>query len=153
MSAKVRLEGVAWLKLVVLLGVAVLAVPCLGVQADEGGEKQKTRLFELRIYTCHPGKLPALHKRFREHTNKLFVKHGMELVGYWTPTEGPEAENTLVYMLAYPSREAREKSWKAFVADPQWKRVFKQSHEDAGGRIVKKVEKKFLTPTDYSPIR
>ncbi len=153
MSAKVRLEGVAWLKLVVLLGVAVLAVPCLGVQADEGGEKQKIRLFELRIYTCHPGKLPALHKRFREHTNKLFVKHGMELVGYWTPTEGPEAENTLVYMLAYPSREAREKSWKAFVADPQWKRVFKQSHEDAGGRIVKKVEKKFLTPTDYSPMR
>ena len=98
-------------------------------------------------------KLEFLHKRFRDHTNRIFKKHGMELVGYWTPTEGDEAENTLIYILAYPSKEAREKSWRAFRDDPEWQRVFKTSHEEAGGKIVKEVDSKFLTPTDYSPIK
>ena len=78
------------------------------------------RLFELRIYTANEGKMADLHKRFREHTNKLFEKHGMTLVGYWTPTEGPDAANTLIYFLAYPSKEAADKSWKEFRADPDW---------------------------------
>ena len=135
-----------------VVGLMLALTPWSWLQAEDGKAAKSNRLFELRVYTCNPGKLPALHKRFRDHTNKLFVKHGMELIGYWTPTEGPEAENTLVYMLAYPDREARAKAWKAFLADPEWQRVYKKSHEDAGGRIVKKVEKKFLTPTDYSPI-
>jgi hypothetical protein len=109
------------------------------------------RFFELRTYTANPGKLADLNKRFREHTNKLFVKHGMQLVGYWTPADGPEAQNTLIYILAYPSREAREASWKAFQADPEWKTVRTESEKD--GRLVEKVESKFLNPTDYSPIK
>ncbi|MFO0916029.1 MAG: NIPSNAP family protein [Pirellulales bacterium] len=114
---------------------------------------EETRLFEMRTYVTNPGKLPELHKRFREHTNKLFVKHGMELIGYWTLAEGEaeEKDNTLVYILAYPSREAREKSWKAFSDDPEWKAAYEASHKD--GVLVKKVEVKFLNPTDYSPIK
>ena len=108
------------------------------------------RFFEMRTYTTNEGKLCDLHKRFRDHTNRLFKKHGMELVGYWTPTD---KEETLVYILAYPSLEARDKSWKAFRDDPDWQKVYKQSHIDAGGKIVKKVDSVFLNPTDYSPIR
>jgi hypothetical protein len=109
------------------------------------------RVFELRTYTCNEGKLPDLHKRFREHTNRLFVKHGMELVGYWTPTEGPEAENTLVYLLAFPSRAARDKAFKDFGADPEWQAARDASHKN--GVIVKDVKSQFLKPTDYSPIK
>jgi hypothetical protein len=108
------------------------------------------RVFEMRTYTTNAGLLPQLHERFRQHTNYLFVKHGMQLIGYWTP-QG-EAD-TLVYILAYDSLEAREKSWKGFLDDEEWKRVYKASHEAAGGPIVKKVESKYLDPTDYSPIR
>jgi hypothetical protein len=114
-------------------------------------DEADTRLFELRTYTCNDGKLPELHKRFREHTNKLFEKHGMTLIGYWTPAEGPEADNTLVYILAYPDRASRDASWKAFIADPEWQAAYKASH--ANGPLVKKVDAKFLAPTDYSKIK
>ena len=70
------------------------------------------RVFELRTYYCHPGRLEALNKRFREHTNALFVKHGMQLVGYWMPIDKPDV---LVYVLAYPSREAAVKAWAAYA--------------------------------------
>jgi len=109
------------------------------------------RIFELRTYTTNDGKLDALHNRFRDHTNKLFIKHGMELVGYWTPADGPQAGNTLVYMLAFPSRDASKKSWKAFRDDPDWQAAYKASI--AGGRLVKQVKSQFLDPTDYSPIK
>jgi hypothetical protein len=111
----------------------------------------KERFFELRTYVAHPGRLEALHKRFREHTNRLFKKHGMELVGYWTPADGPDAKDTLIYILAYPSAEARDKAWKDFQADPEWKKARDESHVD--GVIVKEVKSKFLKPTDYSPIK
>lgn len=106
------------------------------------------RVFEMRTYYTHPGKLSALNKRFREHTNAIFVKHGMSLVGYWIP-EG--SEDTLVYILAYPTKEAREAAWKAFGADPNWKKAFADSRKD--GALVKKVDSVFLSATDYSPIQ
>ena len=108
------------------------------------------QIFEQRVYTTAPGKLDALHARFREHTNWLFVKHGMRLIGYWTPVDKAD---TLIYVLAYPSREARDASWKTFHDDPEWKRVAAESHERAGGTIVTKVESTIMNPTDYSPIR
>ncbi|MHB1037426.1 MAG: NIPSNAP family protein [Pirellulales bacterium] len=131
-----------------------LAVEDASARAAENSAKPKaaaSRLFEMRIYTTAEGKLGDLHKRFRDHTNKLFVKHGMTLVGYWTPAEGPEAKNTLVYILAYPNREAREKSWKAFQADPDWTAAREASEKN--GRIVTKVVSQFMNPTDYSPIQ
>ncbi len=119
--------------------------------------KVDDRFFEMRTYVANEGKLADLHKRFREHTNRLFEKHGMQLIGYWTPVADakgeitPEAQNTLVYILAYPSREAREKSWKDFMADPEWQAVYKESHKN--GVLVGKVISQFLAPTDYSPIK
>ena len=103
--------------------------------------------FELRTYYAPPGKLDDLHARFRNHTMELFEKHGIKNVGYWTPLENPE--NKLVFLLAYPSREARETSWRNFMADPKWKSVVQES--EANGKIVSKVEQVFLQTTDYSP--
>ncbi|REK12078.1 MAG: NIPSNAP family protein [Planctomycetota bacterium] len=126
----------------------LLSIALVSAAADTA--RAADRLFELRTYTTNEGKLDDLHKRFREHTNKLFVKHGMDLVGYWTP-EGEGSDNTLVYMLAYPDREAREKAWQAFRDDPDWQAAYKAS--TANGRLVKKVESWFLSPTDYSPTK
>jgi hypothetical protein len=106
-----------------------------------------TRFYELRTYYAAPGKLDDLHARFRNHTLKIFEKHGMVNIGYWVPSENPD--NKLIYVLAYPSRDAREKSWKEFGADPEWKEVARQS--EANGKLVSKVESLFLTATDYSP--
>jgi hypothetical protein len=132
-----------------LVGLAVSGLASAARAADD--QPASGRLFEMRTYIANDGKLADLHKRFREHTNGLFEKHGMTLIGYWTPVDGPEAANTLVYILAYPNREAREKSWKAFQADPDWQAARKAS--EVNGSLVKKVIQQFLTPTDYSPIK
>ena len=111
-----------------------------------------SRCFELRTYTAAPGKLEALHARFRDHTNALFTKHGMTLVGYWVPTDADKgAANTLVYILAYPSRAARDKAWEAFQNDPAWLAARQASEVD--GKLTEKVESLFLAATDYSPLR
>ena len=91
---------------------------------------EDTRVFELRTYYANPGKLADLHARFRDHTCKLFEKHGMENIGYWVPLTNTEEK--LIYVLAYPSRAARDASWKAFGADPEWQAAFKKSHEKIG---------------------
>lgn len=99
------------------------------------------KYFELRVYYCHPGKLSNLLTRFTNHTTKIFEKHGMENIGYWTPNT--EDNNVLYYVLGYPSKEARDASWKAFSADPEWKEVARKSEES--GKIVAKVDSKFMT--------
>jgi hypothetical protein len=108
-------------------------------------------VYELRIYTCHEGKLDALLTRFRDHTCKLFEKHGMGNVGYWVPVgEENGSKTTLIYVLEHKSREAAKESFKAFGADPEWKAAAKASEE--GGKILAKApESTFMTPTDYSP--
>lgn len=108
---------------------------------------EDTRLFEMRIYYANEGKLDDLHARFRDHTCKLFEKHGMQNVGYWVPLENPEQK--LVYVLAYPDKAAREASWKGFMGDADWQAAYKKSHEN--GPLVKKVESFFMTATDFSP--
>jgi hypothetical protein len=107
-----------------------------------------TRLFEMRVYYAAEGKLDGLNARFRDHTLKLFAKHGMTSLGYFVPTKN--TENKLIYFLAYPSREARDASWKAFQADPDWKAAQKAS--EANGRLLTKGESAFLTATDYSAL-
>jgi hypothetical protein len=106
-----------------------------------------TRCYEMRIYYAHEGKLDALNTRFRDHTTQLFAKHGMTNIGYWTPAENPDRK--LVYILAYPDRAAREASWKAFMADPDWKAAATASEKD--GKLVAKIESKFLKAADISP--
>lgn len=127
-----------------ILGACALAVVASSVVAAEAKD---TRVYEMRIYYAAPGKLDGLNARFRNHTMKLFEKHGMENIGYWVPIEN--SENRLIYVLAYPSRAARDKSWKEFGGDPDWKTVVKTS--EANGRLVTKVTSYFMEATDYSP--
>jgi len=135
-----------------LLGLMVATLGFVSHAADDKGDKKvDTRVFELRTYYAAPGKMEALHARFKNHTNKLFVKHGMTLIGYWVPTDPKEAQQKLIYILAYPSREAADKSWKAFRDDPDWKAAKDASEKN--GTLVEKVESVFLNPTDYSPIK
>ena len=109
------------------------------------------RVFEIRTYHCLPGRLEALNKRFREHTMKIFEKHGMTNVAYWTPQDSPGKDNTLVYVISHPSREAAKKNWADFSADPEWQKIAADSQKD--GKIVEKVESVFVDATDYSPLR
>lgn len=103
--------------------------------------------YEMRVYYAAPGKLADLNARFRNNTMRLFAKHGMVNVGYWVPVDNPE--NKLVYILSYPGKEARDLSWKAFGADPEWQAVAKSS--EVNGKLVAKVETLFMEQTDYSP--
>ena len=122
------------LPFVMLAAIAIGGAFC----AAAGDKKVDKRVFELRIYHVNPGKMSALHERFRDRTNKLLEKHGMTLVGFWTPTEPKEAEATLYYLVAHPSQEAAQKSWDAFRADPDWQKAQKDS--EVNGRLVTKVE-------------
>ena len=135
-------------KLLTALLPVVFLLPLSAPAEDaEAGE----RVFEMRVYTAAEGKLPDLMARFRNHTNYLFVKHGMDLIGYWTPTEGEGAGNTLVYLLAHDSRESAKESWAAFAADPAWKAAAAESRKD--GRLVAKLTNQWLKATDFSPIK
>jgi hypothetical protein len=109
--------------------------------------EKEAPVYELRTYYAAPGRLDDLQARFRDHTLALFEKHGLKNIGYWTPIDN--SENVLIYLLAFPSQEAREKAWKAFFADSQWQEVRKQT--EAKGKIVTKVESVQLGATDYSP--
>ncbi len=124
------------------LAMTTLAAASFTLHAAED-----TRCFEMRVYYAAEGKLDDLHKRFREHTCALFTKHDITNIGYWTPIEN--LENKLIYVLAYPSREARETSWKGFMGDPDWKAAQKAS--EMNGKLVAKVESTFLSATDFSP--
>ena len=110
------------------------------------------RVFELRTYTTHEGRLPNLNQRFRDHTIKLFEKHGMTNFGYWIPTDKP---NTLIYLLAHKSQEAAKASFDSFRSDPDWEKARKASEADAGGSLTIEggVKSEFLKPTDYSPTK
>jgi hypothetical protein len=131
-------------KLTVLLGLVAWVVTLSVLAADKPRE---TRCFELRTYHAAPGKLEALNARFRDHTMRIFEKHGMVNIGYWMPADNPD--NKLIYLLAFPSREAAKQSWKEFGADPDWQKAARES--EANGRLVTKVESVFLNATDYSP--
>ena len=136
-----------------ILAAAFLAT-CLaapGASAQAGGAADVGPVFEMRTYTTHPGRLDALIRRFRDHTTRIFEKHGMVNVGYWVPTDEPLSENTLVYILSYPSREAATEAWAGFRSDPEWSRVSEESQRD--GAIVESVESVFMDPTDFSAIR
>ncbi len=127
-----------------ILAVAIV----LGIAGAAAAADLDTRVFEMRTYYAPPGRLDDLHARFRDHTLELFDKHGLTSIGYWTPIDN--VDNKLIFVLAFPSREAREKAWKAFVADPAWKEARRVTEAD--GPIVSKAESVLLGATDYSPI-
>lgn len=127
----------------ILLSACLVAMTAAAFAAE-----RDTRVFELRTYYAAPGKLAALNARFRDHTCKLFEKHGITNIGYWMPLENPD--NKLIYLLALPTREAARQAWKDFGGDPAWKEVVKET--EANGRLVTKVESVYLAPTDFSPL-
>ncbi|HMD44229.1 MAG TPA: NIPSNAP family protein [Candidatus Acidoferrum sp.] len=131
---------------------AVILPPSLWAAANVvrgESDSEATMVYELRMYQTYPGKLPDLLTRFREHTMKLFEKHGMKNIAYWTPVDEPKKSNMLIYVLQHASREAATASWKAFQEDPEWIRVRDKSEEN--GKIVEKLESTFMVLTDFSP--
>lgn len=127
------------------------AVACLAIAASTSAARADDRVFELRTYTCVEGRLEALKKRFRDHTTKLFEKHGMTNIGYWVPQDGPTSKTTLIYVLAHSSREAAKKNWDAFRNDPAW--VKARTASEADGKIVDHVDSVFMSPADFSPMK
>jgi hypothetical protein len=128
---------------------SIPALALLGQATKAGAAQTSTAVYELRIYHTYEGKLEALLTRFRDHTMKIFEKHGMKNVAYWTPTDDPLKGKTLIYVIAHASREAAVENWKAFVEDPEWISV--QSKSEANGKLVEKVDSTFMVPTDFSP--
>ena len=133
--------------LLIATGLAIVGWVGFAATSDR---KTETRVFELRTYHAAEGKMDALNARFRDHTNALFKKHGMEIIGFWQPTD-PKKADQLIYILAFPSREAADKSWAAFREDPDWIKAKDASEKD--GKLVNRVESVFMNPTDYSPIK
>jgi hypothetical protein len=131
--------------------VPLLPMASLAALRDKNAEAgpADTAVYELRVYHAYEGKLQDLLKRFREHTTKLFEKHGIKNVAYWTPTDEPLKGKTLIYILAHPSREAATANWQAFRDDPEWQRVRDKSEEN--GKLVEKVDSTFMVLTDFSP--
>jgi hypothetical protein len=121
------------------------------VPAEPVAHAQGARVFELRTYTAPDGKLADLHARFRDHTMRIFKKHGIENIIYFAPQDAPLSQNTLIYLIAHPSRDAAEKNWAAFGKDPEWQKVAQETQ--VNGKIVAKVDRIFLDATDYSPMK
>ncbi len=129
---------------------SVLCALFLASVITAGAALAEDRVFELCTYTTEEGKLDELHQRFENHTIKLFEKHGMDVIGFWVP-DGEKSENTLVYLLAYPSAQARAEAWQAFIRDPEWTKAFEESRKN--GALVKKVDSQMMSPAQYSAMK
>ena len=140
------------IKLFILSAFAFALLASRSVAAEKAeSAKTDTRVFEIRTYHAAPGMMKDLHARFRDHTCKLLEKHGMTLIGFWTPTDSKGAEEVLVYIVAHPSEAAAKKSWDEFRKDPEWNKV--KADSEKNGPLTTKVESKFYNPTDYSKLK
>lgn len=152
MTKLVKLLALVFILSFVSIAASAQNAPTPPTIAPSPSLVKDSRCFEIRTYVAAPGKLEELHARFRNHTMKLFKKHGMEVVGFWGPTDKEKgSENTLVYVLVFPSREARDKAFRAFGADPEWQKARAESEKN--GRLTEKVESVILMATDYSPVK
>jgi len=133
---------------IILTFAAVLAAT---IAIPPANAQEQKRVFELRTYTCNEGKLPDLLARFKNHTMRIFEKHGMTNIAYWVPQDAPASQNTLIYVISHASREAAKKNWAEFVKDPEWQKVQKES--EANGKIVAKVDSVYMDATDFSPMK
>tara|TARA_B110000858_G_C17810153_1_gene480710 strand:+ start:5774 stop:6202 length:429 start_codon:yes stop_codon:yes gene_type:complete len=134
--------GFSLLSLMIGLGAGIFA---------NSSAAQDEKVYELRIYTATPGNLDNLHARFRDHTIRIFENHGMKIVGFWSPLSEEEADDTLIYVLEHASQEAANASWQAFGKDPEWESVAEASN--ANGPILAGIERRYMTATDYSPLK
>jgi len=134
--------AVSLLSLILGLGTGIYA---------SSSAAQDNKVYELRTYTATPGNLDNLHARFRDHTIRIFENHGMKIVGFWSPLSEDDADDTLIYILEHASQEAANASWQAFGQDPEWESVSEASN--ANGPILAGVERRYMSATDYSPIK
>ena len=132
-----------------LPAIALIPAAVWAGAQPEQARAAESAVYELRVYHANEGKLDDLLKRFREHTTRLFEKHGMKNVAYWTPLDDPLKGKTLIYILAHPSREAATSNWKAFGDDPEWQKV--RDASEVNGKLVEKVDSTFMALTDFSP--
>ena len=107
-------------------------------------------IYEYRVYEAMPGKLDELHARFRNHTLKLFERHGIKNIGYWTAEVGDYTDR-LIYIIAFENAGQRERAWADFRSDPEWQGA--KAESEADGPLVARVFNTLLTPTDYSPLQ
>ena len=138
-----------FLKILSVSSISLIVGLGAGIFYSTSAQNQK--VFELRTYQATPGNLGNLHARFRDHTIRIFRKHGMEIVGFWSPTSEEERDDILVYLLAHDSQDAADASWQAFGADPEWASVAEESNKN--GQILAGVERKYMVATDYSPMK
>ena len=138
-----------FLKILSITSISLIVGLGAGIFYSTSAQNQK--VFELRTYQATPGNLGNLHARFRDHTIRIFRKHGMEIVGFWSPTSEEERNDILVYLLAHDSQDAADASWQAFGADPEWASVAEESNKN--GQILAGVERKYMVATDYSPMK
>lgn len=135
-----------------LAASAAAQTPTAPEAAPSPSLKPAGRLLELRSYYANPGKLEDIHKRFRDHTMRIFAKHDMTVVGFWGPAYKKDgSENKLVYLMSFKDRADRDAKWKAFATDPEWQKVAKES--EANGKLLEKIESVFLYDTDYAPAK
>lgn len=126
-------------------GPAPPPTPACGPNLAMKNVAKDSRCFELRTYTVREGSsIDLLHSRFRDHTNRLFKKHGMSIVGFWQPVAKPDQ---LIYLLAYKDAAARDAAWAAFGADPEWVKV----RTDMAVQV--QVDNVFMSATDYGPLK
>ena len=129
-----------------LVSALAIGIACFSPMRTHA--QSSNRVFEIRTYTAPEGKLDALKARFRDHTIEIFNRHGMTSIGYWVP-QG--SQNTLIYILAHPSKEVAMQHWREFASDPEWKKVAAES--EANGKIVEKIDRVWADPTDFSPLK
>ena len=113
-------------------------------------DQEVPMIYEYRVYEAIPGKLPELHARFRNHTLKIFERHGFKNIGYWTASVGDYTDR-LIYIVGFEDVEQRDRAWAAFFADPEWQRV--KAESEADGPLVARIFNSLLAPTDYSPLQ
>ena len=142
-----RLARFSAIALVFVAGCAVGSVVQWGVVSAQSGR----RVYELRTYTSPEGKLGDLQARFRNHTVKLFERHGITSIGYFVPQDAPQSQNTLIYVLAHKDRESAKQNWAAFQKDPEWQAAFKESQKN--GPLQTQVQSVFMDPTDFSQLK
>lgn len=144
MDRRVLLQAMGAAAVVPLIGGSELQAEAVDNSVD------KETVYELRIYHTPEGKLESLLARFRDPERKIFERHGMHCVAFWTATDEPLKGRTLIYMLRHKSREIANENWKAFRADPEWVKV--KAETEANGPLVEKSESTFMSLTDFSPV-
>ena len=135
--------------------LAVVGVTCgmLGTGWGIAAQRADSRVFELRMYTAMPGKRDVLSARFRDHTAAMFEQAGITNVGYWTALTGDDTDDTFIYMLAYPSREARDEMWSVLGENPEFQRLIVAAERSPERKLVDTIDARLLVPTEYSALR